>query len=91
MVTKDVVKSISKNCGLKKSYVKEIVKAVFDDISKAISEYWEVTIRWFGKFYIGKNKEKVCGHPRDSKKRVTIPAMNVVRFRPSKILKSLVK
>jgi nucleoid DNA-binding protein len=73
-----------------KKQAHEIVDFIFSKIVEALKRGEEVTISGFGSFRVAKRAARSGVNPRTGEK-ISIPAMNVPKFRPGKGLKEAVK
>jgi DNA-binding protein HU-beta len=73
-----------------KKQAQEVVELVFDKIVEALKRGEEVAIAGFGSFRVMKRAGRSGVNPRTGEK-ITIPPMNVPKFRPGKGLKDAVK
>lgn len=73
-----------------KKEAREVVEHIFDAITAALKRGEEVAIAGFGSFRVGKRQARTGVNPRTGEK-ISIPAMNVPKFRPGKGLKDAVK
>ena len=93
MTKADIVNEISKNLGLEKRLVLEVVEAFMDEVRNSLinnGENGNVYLRGFGSFIIKKRATKVA---RNISKNttITIPEHNIPAFKPAKSFVSKVK
>lgn len=79
----EIVKEIAKKTGKPLAEVSEIIDEFLCGISDTLNEKTIVTIRDFGSFRISQRSERTGTNPFTGKK-ITIPAKEVVTFKPSK-------
>lgn len=90
MTKKDFAKYLSKEANLTQVFSDEIVSAVFDSLTKLLSEGHTVKISGFGNFEVRERKEYYARNPRTGEK-VLCPSCNVVSFKPTNALKEAVR
>ncbi|MBR5863423.1 MAG: integration host factor subunit beta [Alistipes sp.] len=90
MTKADIVNEISKDLGLEKRLVLEVVEAFMDNVRNSLIENNNVYLRGFGSFIIKKRATKVA---RNISKNttITIPEHNIPAFKPAKSFVSKVK
>ena len=90
MTKADIVNEISKDLGVEKRMVQEIVEAFMDNVRNSLIENNNVYLRGFGSFIIKKRATKVA---RNISKNttITIPEHNIPAFMPAKSFVSMVK
>ena len=83
MTKADIVNEISKDLGVEKRMVQEIVDAFMESVRNSLSENNNVYLRGFGSFIIKKRATKVA---RNISKNttITIPEHNIPAFKPAK-------
>ncbi len=72
-----------------KEIASEFVDALFSSITAGLEKGNKVALNNFGTFYLVQHKERKTAHPT-SKKEVSLPALTLVKFRPSAQLKETV-
>jgi DNA-binding protein HU-beta len=90
MTKADIVNEISKDLGVEKRMVQEIVEAFMDNVRNSLIENNNVYLRGFGSFIIKKRATKVA---RNISKNTTIviPEHNIPAFKPAKSFVAKVK
>ena len=90
MTKADIVNEISKDLGLEKRLVLEVVEAFMDEVRGSLIENNNVYLRGFGSFIIKKRATKVA---RNISKNtpITIPEHNIPAFKPAKSFVAKVK
>lgn len=90
MTKADIVNEISKNTGVEKAQVQQIVEAFMESIKDAMTDNNNVYLRGFGSFIIKQRAQKVA---RNISKNttITIPAHNIPAFKPAKSFAAKVK
>ena len=90
MTKADIVNEISKDLGVEKRMVQEIVDAFMESVRGSLSENENVYLRGFGSFIIKKRATKVA---RNISKNttITIPEHNIPAFKPAKSFVAKVK
>jgi DNA-binding protein HU-beta len=90
MTKETLAEALRQKFNSSKKVARETVAYVFDAIVSALKRGEEVTITGFGSFRVGKRRARTGVNPRTGEK-ISIPAMNVPKFRPAKGLKDAVK
>ena len=90
MTKADIVNEISKDLGLEKRLVLEVVEAFMENVRNSLIENNPVYLRGFGSFITKKRATKVA---RNISKNttITIPEHNIPAFKPAKSFVSKVK
>lgn len=90
MTKADIVNEISKDLGVEKRMVQEIVEAFMENVRNSLIENNPVYLRGFGSFIIKKRATKVA---RNISKNttITIPEHNIPAFKPAKSFVAKVK
>ncbi len=85
MTKKEIVKTISEECGLTQLKTKEIVQKTFEAIIDTLVEdsRHRIELRNFGVFEVKKRAARKARNPRTGD-RVDVPAKYVVTFKPGK-------
>ena len=90
MTKADIVNEISKDLGVEKRMVQEIVDAFMESVRNSLSENENVYLRGFGSFIIKKRATKVaCNISKNT--TITIPEHNIPAFKPAKSFVAKVK
>lgn len=87
---KDLVAELSNATGIKHADTLAMVESFMELVSKNLAEGNEVTLRTFGTFDLRVARGKIGRNPKQPNSEVMIPDRCVVRFKPSKELKSRV-
>jgi len=80
---KEIVKTISEECGLTQLKTKEIVQKTFEAIIDTLVSETRIELRNFGVFEVKKRAARKARNPR-SGERVDVPEKFVVTFKPGK-------
>lgn len=90
MTKADIVNEISKQTGVEKAQVQEIIEAFMESVKKSLVAKDNVYLRGFGSFIIKRRATKVA---RNISKNttITIPAHDIPAFKPSKSFATKVK
>lgn len=83
MTKKEIVKTISEECGLTQLKTKEIVQKTFEAIIDTLVTESRIELRNFGVFEVKKRAARKARNPR-SGERVDVPEKFVVTFKPGK-------
>ncbi len=87
MTKRDLVVKISEETGMIQQDVSCVIQKTLDHITEALAEGKHVEFRNFGVFDVCVRKARVGRNPKNPTVPVPIPAHNVVRFKPGKIMK----
>ncbi len=85
----DIVDAVMENAGLNRTDANAAVKAVLGFIQDSLEDGDSVQITGFGTFSVKERPERKCRNPQTGDE-MTIPAKNVVRFKPGKLLSDAV-
>lgn len=85
----ELIENMSKVSKLSRIHCKAALEAFVTCVSNALKQNKAVSLTGFGTFVIMKRKSRVGVNPATGKK-MQIPAKNVPKFKPGKLLKSLV-
>ncbi len=91
MTKRDLVVQISEETGMIQQDVSCVIQKTLDYITEALAEGKHVEFRNFGVFDVCLRKARVGRNPKDPSNPIPIPAHNVVRFKPGKIMKEKIK
>jgi len=80
---KEIVKTISEECGLTQLKTKEIVQKTFEAIIDTLVTEHRIELRNFGVFEVKRRAPRKARNPR-SGERVDVPEKFVVTFKPGK-------
>lgn len=83
MTKADLVNEISKNTGVEKVQVQEIIESFMDNVKDSLISGENVYLRGFGSFIIKERAQKVARNISKNTSMI-IPAHNIPAFRPSK-------
>ena len=90
MTKKEIVKQISEEIGLTQLKTKDIVQRTLDAIIKTLVAEGRIELRNFGVFEVKRRAPRKARNPRTGDK-VSVPAKNVVTFKPGKEMEELVR
>ena len=90
MTKSQLIKVVAKKTHLSNKAASDAVDAVFDEISRKLEKGEKVLISGFGTFDVNNVDAKEVVPFGDESKRQTVPAHNVVNFRPGKPLRDRV-
>ena len=85
-----IVEVVQGVLGGTKVQAEQVVDAVFDSIVKNLKKGDEVSIAGIGIFSVKKRAARTARNPRTGES-ISVPAMNVPKFRAAKALKDAVK
>ena len=86
MVRAELAANVASNLGVSKKLASKVVNAVFENISKSLSEGDKVELRGFGSFTVRKHNARQGRNPRTGDV-VQVAAKKVPFFKPGKDLK----
>jgi integration host factor subunit beta len=87
---KEIVKKISEEIGLTQLKTKDIVQRTLDEIIRTLVQEGRIELRNFGVFEVKRRAPRKARNPRTGDK-VSVPAKNVVTFKPGKEMEELVR
>src|SRR4029077_1054537 len=87
---KEIVKQISEEIGLTQLKTKDIVQRTLNAIIQTLVTEGRIELRNFGVFEVKRRAPRKARNPRTGDK-VSVPAKNVVTFKPGKEMEELVK
>ncbi len=87
----DVIQRVASFVSQDPKEIKGTVQAVLDVLSEYLVEGNRIELRNFGVFYVKKTKKRVGRNPNKPEQKISIPAVDVPKFKPGKLLKSRVK
>ena len=90
MTKADIVNEISKDLGLEKRLVLEVVEAFMENVRNSLIENNPVYLRGFGSFIIKTRATKVARNISQNT-TITIPEHNIPAFKPAKSFVTKVK
>ena len=90
MTKKEIVKQISDEIGLTQLKTKDIVQRTLNAIIQTLVTEGRIELRNFGVFEVKRRAPRKARNPRTGDK-VSVPAKNVVTFKPGKEMEDLVR
>src|SRR3954466_8442920 len=87
---KEIVKRISEEIGLTQLKTKDIVQRTLNAIIQTLVSEGRIELRNFGVFEVKRRAPRKARNPRTGDK-VSVPAKNVVTFKPGKEMEELVR
>ena len=90
MTKRDLVVRISEETGLIQQDVYTIIQKTLDYIVEALAKGETIEFRNFGVFEVRERKQRVGRNPNKPEQVVTIPQRKVVKFKPGKVMKSII-
>lgn len=81
----DLINQIADNANLTKAQATEALNTVLDAVGAALKDGDKVTLVGFGTFSVNHREARSGRNPRTGES-ITIPAKNVVKFKPGKEL-----
>ncbi|MFI3262751.1 MAG: HU family DNA-binding protein [Rikenellaceae bacterium] len=90
MTKADIVNEISKNTGVEKVQVQQVMECFMEEIKGSLEKNENVYLRGFGSFIVKKRAKKLA---RNISKNTTIeiPEHNIPAFKPSKTFVGMIK
>ncbi len=86
----DLIKLVAEKANLTQAQATDAVNVAIEGMTDALKKEDKVSFIGFGTFSVSKRNERKGKNPATGKE-ITIPAMNVVKFKPGKALKDAVK
>ncbi len=90
MTKADLVSKIADKAGLTKTDSEKALNSFLESVQDTLVSEGKLTLTGFGTFAVEQRKARNGRNPRTGEE-IKIPACNVVKFRPGKILKDAVK
>lgn len=90
MTKKEIVKQISEEINLTQLKTKDIVQRTLNAIIQTLVTEGRIELRNFGVFEVKRRAPRKARNPRTGA-RVSVPAKNVVTFKPGKEMEELVR
>ena len=90
MTKAELISIIAGKAGLTKADAEKALNAFLSAVEEILINEGRLTLIGFGTFLVGKRKERKGRNPQTGEE-VRIPACNVVKFKPGKLLKEAVK
>lgn len=87
---KELVEKLADKMGMNKSQTEELLGDMFGSISEILSEGYTISVPRFGKFVVY-NSEGYKGRNPATGESVDVPPKKKIKFKPSNILKDLVR
>ncbi|HHH54036.1 MAG TPA: HU family DNA-binding protein [Bacteroidetes bacterium] len=85
----DLINFVASKAGVNKTQAADAVNAVFEGIEGTLKSGDKAAFVGFGTFAVSRRNERKGKNPATGQE-ITIPAMNVVKFKPGKALKESV-
>lgn len=85
-----LVEAIAKKTMVPKAKAKDVLDTVLDEITRSLAKKDEVTLTGFGTFKVSHRQARTGRNPQTGSS-ISIPAMNVPRFKAGKALRDAVK
>lgn len=89
MIKNEIINEVSRDTGISKSGVKQVLESLSDTVQQALGRGEEVNLAGIGKFKVKDRKPRPARNPKTGES-VSLPARQVVRFSPSSNLKKRV-
>ena len=83
----DLVENVNRKVGFSKKESLDLVERVLDTIKNTLESGEQVKISGFGKFEVRQKRPRRGRNPKTGEE-IRIPALRVLRFRPSQVLRS---
>ena len=86
----ELIEAVASSASVTKVDAESVINAMLDSIKKSVKKGEDVTLIGFGTFTKSKRKARMGRNPQTGKE-ITIPAMNVPKFRPGSEFKAAVR
>jgi integration host factor subunit alpha len=90
MTKADIVEKVYQKIGFSKKEASELVEMVFNTLKEQLHAGEKVKISGFGNFIVRGKNQRIGRNPQTSE-QIIISARRVLTFRPSQVLKALLK
>ena len=87
---RDLVMRIAEETNLIQQDVYTVIQKTLDYITESLANGNNVELRNFGVFEVRERKQRIGRNPNKPEQVVTIPARQVVKFKPGKVMKQMV-
>ena len=91
LTKRELVAQIALETGLTQLQVFSVVQKTLDGISDALGEGKHVEFREFGVFSVSERKARIGRNPNKPENVVMIPVRKVVKFKPGKRMRDILK
>ena len=91
LTKRDLAIRIAEETNLTQLQVLDVIQKVLDSIVESLSNGQTIEFRKFGVFEVRERKQRIGRNPHKPEDEVVIPRRRVVRFRPGKTMKELIK
>ncbi|HDH91335.1 MAG TPA: HU family DNA-binding protein [Candidatus Aenigmarchaeota archaeon] len=85
MTKHELIRQVASETGLKQIEVEKVLNSFVATVTKKLVEDRKVRINGLGIFSVNRRSKRTVRNPRTGEK-ITVPAKNVVRFKPAKVL-----
>jgi DNA-binding protein HU-beta len=86
----ELITKVSEETAFSKKDITRVLSAVTSIIEKELKEGNKVSITGFGSYWVSKRPSRSGINPA-TKERITLPAVNIPRFKPGKQLKENIR
>jgi len=86
----ELVSEVADEVGLTKKDVSNVVDAITSSITDSLAKRERVTLVGFGTFLVQRRKTRQGVNPQTGE-RISIPAKDVPKFKPGKVLREAIK
>lgn len=86
----ELISALSEETNFSKKDVARVLSAVTRIIERTLKAGEKVSVTGFGTYWVSRRPERVGINPA-TKERITLPAVNIPRFKPGKQLKEHVR
>ena len=87
---RDLVMRIAEETNLIQQDVYTVIQKTLDYVTESLANGKNVELRNFGVFEVRERKQRIGRNPNKPEQVVTIPARQVVKFKPGKVMKQMV-
>ena len=87
---RDLVMRIAEETNLIQQDVYTVIQKTLDYVTESLANGNNVELRNFGVFEVRERKQRIGRNPNKPEQVVTIPARQVVKFKPGKVMKQMV-
>ena len=91
MNRQQLIDALARLTGHKKQAVKDLLAGLTEVVARELKQGKTVTITGFGTFRVSRRKQRQGVDPRDTNKRIHIPAVAVPAFTAGKPLKEAIR
>jgi len=87
---KQLIASIAKEKKIHPTQVRQVIQSFLDQLTECLSHGDRLEFRDFGVFEVVRRKQKIGRNPKNASVPIIIPERNIVKFTPSKRMRTII-